>query len=349
MYEGFSGQARKAVELAEQEARHHQQEYVGTEHLLLGVLREGSPGVPGLLAACGLDPAAVIRSVEGSLGSGATGVTWATLPLTPSARRALQHAALEAARMQHPCVGPEHILLGVMCEEDTLAADVLQSLGATLPALRREAAKRPPENRDVLLRPEAAVGLAAARDPSPRDLEAVISADPLPAADSRAADSGITTHRPEERMPFPDVRWDSPVVERQLEALQVLVCGFGGGLIGAAWLGLMDVAWPRLLGAALGAFAGMLVGCLLIGLKNNFLARIVGLGAGMVCGGLYGGGHPVLLLVGVLLGGGIGLILGFCLGDWRKLMGDASRAPEAAAQKGKGGREKEREKVSESR
>jgi hypothetical protein len=334
MYEGFSGQARKAIEFAEQEARRHQQEYVGTEHLLLGVLREGSPGVPGLLAACGLDPAAVIRSVEGSLGSGPTGVAWATLPLTPSARRALQHAALEAGRMQHTCVGPEHILLGVLCEEDSLAADVLQSLGATLPALRQEAAKRPPpENRDCLLRPEPTIGLAAARDPSPHDLHAVICAEPLPVVASPAADSGITTPRPEEGMPFPDVRWDSPVVERQLEALQVLVCGFGGGLIGAAWLGLMGVAWSRLLGATLGAFVGMLVGCLLIGLKNNFLARLVGLGAGIVCGGLYGAGHPVLLLVGVLLGGGIGLILGFCLGDWRKLMGDASRAPETVARK----------------
>ncbi len=335
MYEGFSGQARKAVELAEQEARRRQQEYLGTEHLLLGVLREGSPGVPGLLAACGLDSAAVLRAAEGALVSGPAAVSWAALPLTPRAKQALENAALEAARMQHPCVAPEHILLGLMAEEDSLAADILQSLGATLAALRTEAAKRPPpENRDCLLRPEPVVGLAAARDPSPRDLEAVLSAEPLPTVAPPAA--GIIPHRPEEPMPVPDVRWSSPVVERQLEALQVLVCGLGGGLIGAAWLGLRGTAWLGLLGAMLGAFVGMLVGCLLIGLKSNFLARVVGLGAGMVYGGLYGlhlGGHPILLLVGALVGGGIGLVLGFCLGDWRQLMGDASRAPEAAAKK----------------
>jgi hypothetical protein len=326
MYEGFSGQARKAVELAEQEARRRQQEYVGTEHLLLGVLREGDAGVAAVLAACGLAAETVIRGVEASLRAEPAAVTWDSLPLTPSARRALQHAGLEAARFQHPSVGPEHILLGVMCEEDGVAGGVLQSLGITLPSLRQEVAKRPPsDNRDWMLRPEPAAGLPAPRDPSPRELEAVLSANPLPSVASPPADSAITTDPREEQMPLPDFRLNIPVVERQLEALQVLVCALCGGLIGAAWQGLLL--------ASLTAFVGALVGCLLIGLKSNFLARVVGLGAGIVCGWLYADGTPARMLLGALVGGGVGLVLGFCLGDWRKLMGGPPGAPETVARK----------------
>jgi hypothetical protein len=116
-----------------------------------------------------------------------------------------------------------------------------------------------------------------------------------------------------------------------LEALQVLVCALGGALIGVAWQGFF--------GAVLTAFGGALVGCLLIGVKSNFLARVVGLGAGIVWGWLYGSGHPILarnpvvILVLVLVGGGAGLILGFCLGDWRKLMGHPPKAPKTLAKK----------------
>lgn len=322
MYEGFSGQARKVIQLAHREAARLGHDYLGSEHLLLGVAREGSPGVVRLLAAFGTDPEKVYRDVEAGLRRGAGLANWDKMPFTPGALRALEHARQAATELNHSCVGAEHLLLGAVWEPDSSAAQLLLDCGATPELLRKELAGLPePENRDWMLRAEPTVGLPAARDPSPRDLEAVVSPEPLPSADSPATDSAITADRPEEQIRIPDVRLNIPVVERQLEALQVVLCILVGSLIGAAQAGIF--------GAILAGFVGSLVGCLLIVVKSNFLARLVGLAAGMACGWLYGAGNFVL----ALLGGGAGLVLGFCLGDWRKLMGDPPMDPEIPAKK----------------
>ena len=321
MYEGFSGQARKAIQLAHREAGRLGHDYLGTEHLLLGVVREGSSGVVRLLAAFATDPEKVYRDVESRLPRGARLANWDKLPYTPGALRALDHAHAAARELHHSCVGSEHLLLGAVREPDSSAAQLLHPFGVTPELLHNELAGLPePENRDWMLRPEPVVGLPAARDPSAGDLEAVVSPKVLPSAASPAMGSGITD-RPEEPMPIPDIRLNIPVVERQLEALKVVLCIVVGALIGAAQAGLY--------GASATGFAGALVGCLLVGTKSNFLARLVGLSAGLACGWLYGAGNFVLML----LGGGIGLVLGFCLGDWRKLMGPPPMTPKGPAKK----------------
>jgi hypothetical protein len=321
MYEGFSGQARKAIQLAHREAARLGHDYLGTEHLLLGVVREGSSGVVKLLAAFATDPEKVYRDIEASLPRGARLANWDILPYTPGALRALDHARAAAWELHHSCVGAEHLLLGVVREPDSSAAQLLQPFGVTPELLQKELAGLPePENRDWMLRSESAVGLPAARDPSAGDLEAVVSPKALPSADSPARDSGITDS-PEGPMPVPDVRLNIPVVERQLEALQVVLCIVVGSLLGAAQAGFF--------GASLTGFLGALVGCLLVGTKSNFLARLIGLAAGLTGGWLYGAGNFLLML----LGGGIGLVLGFCLGDWRKLMGPPPMTPKGPAKK----------------
>jgi hypothetical protein len=315
MYEDFSGQARKVIQHAEQEARRRQQDYVGTEHLLAGVLREGSPAVAGLLGACGLDPQAILPLVEASLGSGSVTVTWESLPLTPSVKRALQHAGLEAARMQHPCVGPEHILLGVLCEEDGVAAGVLQSLGLTLPTLRREVVKRPPtENRDWMLRDQPAPVGTAAGDPSPRQLEALVSEEPLPPERSARMPGRRTRQRGNGRItaskPFPDRRrlpsdeeLDLPVVDKQLRTLQFLVAGLGGALCG------------ELTAPGEGALLGWLAGCVLAFIRKGVVGALAGCAAAGLAGWKCSGGS----LGTAMVWGGAGLALGGCLGDWRRL------------------------------
>jgi hypothetical protein len=314
MYEDFSGQARKVIQYAEQEARRRQQDYVGTEHLLAGVLREGSPAVAGLLGACGLNPDTIIPLVEASLGSGSATGTWESLPLTPSAKRALQHAGLEAARMQHPCVGPEHILLGVLCEEDGVAAGILQSLGLTLTALRREVAQRPPENRDWMLRSQPAPAGTPAADPSPRQLEALVSADPLPPERPESVPGRRTRRRGNGRItaskPFPgrkrlpsDEELDLPVVDKQLRTLQFLVAGFGGALCG------------ELTAPGGGALLGWLAGCVLAIIRKGVVGALVGCAAAGIAGWKYSGGN----LAAAMVWGGAGLALGGCLGDWRAL------------------------------
>ena len=316
MYEGFSGQARKVIQLARREAARLGHDYLGSEHLLLGIAREGSPGVVQLLAAFGIDPEKVYRDVEAAIQRGVGAANWDKLPFTPGVLRALEHARAAAQGLNHTCVSAEHLLLGAVRESDSCAAQLLLSYGVTPELLLKELACFPePENRDWMLRPEPTVGLPAARDPSIRDLEAVVSPEPLPSVDSSARDSAITARR-KEPMPIPDIRLNIPVVERQVEALQVVLCTLVGSLIGGALAGLS--------GAALAGFVGSLVACLLIGTKSNLLARLAGLAAGLACGWLYSGRNFALML----LGGGAGLILGFCLGDWRKLMGSPPRAPD---------------------
>jgi hypothetical protein len=318
MYEGYSGQARKAIQLAQREAERLRQEYLGTEHLLLGVLREGSPGLVRLLTAFGTDPEKLYRDLEADLPRGSGVVIWIKMPLTPGAKRALQRAREAAEELQHSCVGPEHLLLGVLHEPDSTAAELLLPLGITPEKVRQELKALPePANRDWLTRPEP----TATGDPSAPELEEVLSAAPLPSPDLPARESPAPVAEVQVRIP--DVRLESPVVERQLEALQVLVCGLGGALIGAARMGLV--------GAVVAAFCGCLVACLLIAVKSNFLARVVGCAAGITCGWLYGPGNILGNVILALLCGGAGLVLGVCLGDWRKLMGSPQTVPESSA------------------
>src|SRR6516165_6008786 len=131
MYEGFSGQARKAIQLAQKEAERLRQEYLGTEHLLLGVLREGSPGLVRLLAAFGTDPEKLYRDIEADLPRGSGVVSWVKMPLTPGAKRGMQRSREAAEELHHSCVGPEHLLLGVLHELDSTAAELLLPLGIT--------------------------------------------------------------------------------------------------------------------------------------------------------------------------------------------------------------------------
>jgi hypothetical protein len=318
MYEGFSGQARKAIQLAQREAERLRQEYLGTEHLLLGVLREGSPGLVRLLATFGTDPEKLYRDIEADLPRGSGAVSWIKMPLTPGAKRALQRAREATEELHHACVGPEHLLLGLLHEPDSTAAEILLPLGITPEKFRQELKALPePANRDWLTRPEP----KAPGDPSAHELEEVVSAAPLPSPDLPVREPPAPAAEVQVRIP--DVRLESPVVERQLEALQVLVCGLGGALIGAARMGLV--------GAVVAGFCGCLVACLLIAVKSNFLARIVGLAAGIACGWLYGPGNILGNVLLALLCGGAGLVLGFCLGDWRKLMGSSQMAPESPA------------------
>ncbi len=340
MYEGFSGQARKAIQLAQREAERLRQEYLGTEHLLLGVLREGSPGLVRLLAVFGTDPEKLYRDIEADLPRGSGVVIWVKMPFTPGAKRALQRAREAAKELHHASVGPEHLLLGVLHEPDSTAAEILLPRGITPEKVRQELKALPePANRDWLTRAEP----TAPGDPSAQELDEVVTAAPLlPSPDtsptgSRVPPSEATVDTPKIRIP--DVRLESPVVERQLEALRILVCILGGALVGAPLLSFLGAAptdsfrrGMLFLGAMLGPMCGALVGLVLTVMKNNFLARSVGLAAGIAFGCLLGWGNILVGLVLALPCGGFGLLLGWCLGDWRKLMGSET-LPEHAAQK----------------
>jgi hypothetical protein len=299
MYEGFSGQARKAVALACEEARRRGHDYVGTEHVLLGVLHEGSPSVRALLAAAGVEVEAVYRAVEPLLPPGRGATTWERLPLTPAAKRALDGARQQAAALRHPCVGPEDLLLGLLQDSESSAAQALLALGLSADGVRAEAAKLPAsENRDWLLRPEPA-GRPAQGDPSAADLAARVTEEVLP-AEPEDAEVGPPS-RPDPLLAQSSL--DLPVVESQLRALQLVVATVAGAAVGARALGLA--------GGAVGAVVGFGVAAT----RYNLACAIAGTAAGALYGLYPYPGDPLPGFLWALAG----FAVGACLGDWRRL------------------------------
>ena len=132
----FTDCARSALEKAQQAASALGHSYVGTEHLLLGLLREGSgPGVK-VLCAAGLDESAVRELVESSVGRGAPGMP--VQGLTPNAQRTIELAAADAGRLGCPCVGTEHLLMGILREPECTGARLIVQGGGELNRLYTE-------------------------------------------------------------------------------------------------------------------------------------------------------------------------------------------------------------------
>ena len=129
-YEQFTDRARQAMALAADVARQWQHPYIGTEHMLIGLIDQGGGRVAEALGAAGVGQAALRKAVEDRVARGAERVADGDLPQTPRAKQAITHAADEARRMGHAHVGPAHLLLGLVRVEDGVAA---QALGAVTP------------------------------------------------------------------------------------------------------------------------------------------------------------------------------------------------------------------------
>jgi ATP-dependent Clp protease ATP-binding subunit ClpC len=137
----FEPVARQALEFAPEEARRFRHDFVGTEHLLLGLIHSGSQTVSKVMHKFGISLEAVSREIELFVSTGATPVTAATIPFTPRAREALQLAAEEARRLGQPHVRAEHIFLGLLREGGGVAAVVLEKLNVRLDGARAEILK----------------------------------------------------------------------------------------------------------------------------------------------------------------------------------------------------------------
>jgi ATP-dependent Clp protease ATP-binding subunit ClpC len=141
MFERFTERARKVMALANQEAQRFNHEYIGTEHILLGLLKEGSGVGPNVLRNLGVDLHKVRVEVEKRVKFGPEMVAMGKLPLTRRARKVSEYAVEEARNLNHNFVGTEHILLGLLRETDGVAAQVLQDLGVKLEIVREEVLK----------------------------------------------------------------------------------------------------------------------------------------------------------------------------------------------------------------
>ena len=135
MFERFTDRARRVVVLAEEEARMLHHDYIGTEHILLGLIREGEGVAAKALESLGISQEAVRQQVEAIIGQGQHAPS-GHIPFTPRAKKVLELSLREALQLGHNYIGTEHILLGLVREGEGAAAQVLVKLGADLNGVR---------------------------------------------------------------------------------------------------------------------------------------------------------------------------------------------------------------------
>ncbi|MDZ7779743.1 MAG: ATP-dependent Clp protease ATP-binding subunit [Gemmatimonadota bacterium] len=137
----FTDRVRKVLAMAREEAIRLQHDYVGTEHILLGLIREGEGVAAAVLTNLSVDLDQIHERVEESVRKGKATIALGELPYTSRAKKVLEFAMAEARDFNHSYVGTEHLLLGLLREEKGIAAQVLNSLGVTLEEGRAETLK----------------------------------------------------------------------------------------------------------------------------------------------------------------------------------------------------------------
>ncbi len=138
MFKRFTERARKVIILAREEADNYRHEYLGTEHILLGVLKDGGGIAIAVLQKLGVDPKQLRLELERNLPKSTSGPVEGDIPFTPKAKKVLEYAVEEARLMGHNYIGTEHLLLGIVREKDGLAAKILGSFGVKLQQTREQ-------------------------------------------------------------------------------------------------------------------------------------------------------------------------------------------------------------------
>src|SRR3989339_1293128 len=138
MFDRFTDRARKVMALAREEARRFNHEYIGTEHILLGLVKEGSGVAANVLQNLDIELKKIRLEVEKIVQSGSDLVSVGQLPFTPRVKKVLEYAMEEARALGHNYIGTEHLLLGLLREQEGVAAQVLLNSGVKLEDVREE-------------------------------------------------------------------------------------------------------------------------------------------------------------------------------------------------------------------
>jgi ATP-dependent Clp protease ATP-binding subunit ClpC len=138
MFNRFTERARKVIILAKEEARRFNHDYIGTEHILLGLIREGEGVAAAVLQKMGMNLQNIRLEIEKLVQPGPSTQILGDIPFTPRAKKALELAAEEARALGHNYIGTEHILLGLIREGEGVASQVLMNLGLDLNGVRNE-------------------------------------------------------------------------------------------------------------------------------------------------------------------------------------------------------------------
>ena len=136
MFERFTDRARRVVVRAQEEARTLNHDFIGTEHILLGLVGEGQGLAAKALESLGVSMEAVRQRVEDIVPPGQVEVRTGHIPFTPRAKKVLELSLSESKLLGHRYIGTEHILLGLLREGEGVAAQVLTALGADLDGTR---------------------------------------------------------------------------------------------------------------------------------------------------------------------------------------------------------------------
>ncbi len=138
MFNKFTERARKVILLAKEEAKRFNHDYIGTEHILLGLIREGEGVAAAVLQKLGLSPEKIRLEVEKLVQSGPSTMVSGEIPFTPKAKKVIELAMEEARSLGHNYIGTEHLLLGLIREGEGVASQVLMNLGLDLNRVRNE-------------------------------------------------------------------------------------------------------------------------------------------------------------------------------------------------------------------
>ena len=141
MFDKFTDRARKVIALARQEAERLNNDYIGTEHVLMGLIKEGSGVASNILENLNIDPEKVLFEIEKVVQAGTNMVTMGQLPFTPRTKKMLEYSLEEMRNLGHNYIGTEHLLLGLIRENDSEAAQVMLSMGIELDKVRKEVLK----------------------------------------------------------------------------------------------------------------------------------------------------------------------------------------------------------------
>jgi len=284
MFTHLTGQARRVMQMAHQEALDRNHDYVGTEHVLMAMLRDGDGVAARVLEACGVALNSLRQELDGELEAGAHSLDLEKLPLTGAVQRMLRFAREEADAMHKTESGLEHLLLGILREEECQAAVLLDHHGVTMEQCRAEIARTVLEpNRDHLIQTSLPAIPGVGRDPTALELEERISREVLPR--EWRPDS---SHLPSAAL----VR----SLEAQVRGTQLVLGAFLGGFAMVEMYG-----WSAM-------FGGALIGLLLAGFQSSILGALFGGICGFFVGFQYGSLGAWVVVCAT--------ILGFFIGSW---------------------------------
>jgi hypothetical protein len=272
LFEKFNGPARRALQLAFREARRRQHDFLGTEHLLLGLLCDQGSASVAALRGLMLTPEAIQGRLEDVLHAEETGAALERFPLSPALQRALRGAAEEAGQLGRAVIGPEHLLLGLLREEDSQAALILAQFGLALENARRFVREQPAaEKLEFMLQSGPRPG-AGPSEPTSEELLALVA--PSVPAGSPAEDNGRVD---DTDLPMPNIATPlladsaryAAELENQLRRTQLALgaaLGFYFGLTIDGWyLGILGalagICLALLRSSFAGAWMGLMAGC----------------------------------------------------------------------------------------